>query len=70
MPTLILLDNSLSMCKNGSIFGLEMGQKVLNIRDLSHILVKDLISSIQKYDEYEFVALVSQFYNSMVLPLM
>jgi|688.fasta_scaffold2344018_1 hypothetical protein len=60
MPTLILLDNSLSMCKYTSNSELEIGEKSLSILNISQIMILEIIKSIKTYDTKESVALVSQ----------
>ena len=51
--TLILIDNSLSMCKS---------YNTLNIREVSFLVVKEIINFIQSQNVQEFVALVSEFF--------
>jgi hypothetical protein len=68
MPTLILLDNSLSMCKYTSNSELEIGEKSLSILNISQIMILEIIKSIKSYDTKESVALVSQslkFFDSL-----
>lgn len=55
MPTVILLDNSLSMCK---YINDESADKKLTFRDLSHIIVRRLVEHISQIDEFEYISLV------------
>ena len=54
MPTVILLDNSLSMCK----YATTKKEKSLTKRELSHLITRRYIEHISKIDSYEYVALV------------
>ena len=67
MPTLILLDNSLSMCKHSSKLNLEleMGEKCLNLLNISQIMITEIIKSIKNYDTKESAALVSQNFANL-----
>jgi hypothetical protein len=53
MPTVILLDNSLSMYKKWNI------QSVLNHRDAAHAIIRGFLNSLTKKDNFEYVSLVS-----------
>lgn len=59
MPTLILLDNSLSMCKYTSKFDLQNEEKPLNFLNISHLIITEIIKHIKVYDKQECCALVS-----------
>lgn len=55
MPTVILLDNSLSMCKNVK---LAENDKNLTKRNISHLIIKKLIEHISVHFKHESLALV------------
>lgn len=55
MPTVILLDNSLSMCK----YATTKKEKSLTKRELSHLITRRYIEHISKIDSYEYVALIA-----------
>lgn len=56
MPTIILLDNSLSMYKNLP------GDDNLTKKDLSHLIISHLIDHISNFDKFEYISLVKNLF--------
>lgn len=54
MPTIILLDTSLSMMKFIKSDPLEQ----VTLRDIAHMIIQDLVEIIKRVDKYEQIALV------------
>ena len=55
MPTIFLLDNSLSMSKNEY----ELNEKLITKRELSHSIIKRIVQHISSTDKFEYFALVA-----------
>ncbi len=53
MPTVILLDNSLSMYKKWA------NQNGLNHRDAAHAIIRGFLDNLKKKDTFEYVSLVN-----------
>jgi hypothetical protein len=55
MPTIILLDTSLSMMRFIKTNTSDQGTK----KDIAHMIIQDLVEIIKRVDKYEQIALVS-----------
>jgi hypothetical protein len=67
MPTVFLLDNSLSMCKYENESDKNSTEKLTTKRELSHSVIKRIVQHISKTDIYEYFALVAYSSTSQVV---
>lgn len=63
MPTIFLLDNSLSMSKNEY----ELNEKLITKRELSHSIIKRIVQHISSTDKFEYFALVAYSSTAQVV---
>lgn len=63
MPTIFLLDNSLSMSKNEY----ELNEKIITKRELSHSIIKRIVQHISSTDKFEYFALVAYSSTAQVV---
>jgi hypothetical protein len=63
MPTIFLLDNSLSMSTNEY----ELNEKIITKRELSHSIIKRIVQHISSTDKFEYFALVAYSSTAQVV---